>query len=732
MKNITRFLVIGGLIVGFLFINISSVKAESAVSVMPGAGCRTGDLYNRFTGERCPSNPTVSCQTGDKYNSQTGKLCPVLSKVVISGVSGPQTLNVDQTGTWEVSAYDQNGGDLSYAVVWGDEVPSVCTSSGCSRPLVAVAPSYKQSATFTHAYSKAGTYKPTFYVKNSQGQSAQTSLSVKVGSCDTWAFDPTTGVPCPQTPVFIKNISPASGVTGSLVTLSGSGFTKTGNRVIFGDVMGKSGQPYNTLSSTNGTTLQFKVPKYSEYTGLAVQAGTYPVSVKNAKGESNAVNFQVTSKTETSNTIKIRPVNREKQYAAGQNNVALAEFKISADAYNSADIEFEDMNFLGFMADANGNYDPSTGSYPSHFKNFELQIIGGETVLGTVNEYGFVHFPDFSLTLQPGEMYTLWLVADVFPEVSSATYKFAISGYSYNGSATVDYLPSGLTYSGADSPVKILGNVTPASITVLSPNGGESWTIGTDQTIRWSPRMAVSYDQPVDIFLEENGCSAPLGSNLGCPLGYAVYTIAEDVYGSYSKENNGWIWQVGKVMGSTAVRKGFYNIKVCRAGTDVCDTSDSYFKIVESSSTEPVLLGDVDADGKVTCSDNQMILDSVARKITLTPEQKSRADMNNNGRVTAYDSYLLLAEYKLSCALSAPTTVMGAENFNFVSRLARGSSGEEVMELQKFLQEAGYYSGALDGKFGGQTVSALMHFQKANGLKEDGIVGAQVRALLNK
>lgn len=54
--------------------------------------------------------------------------------------------------------------------------------------------------------------------------------------------------------------------------------------------------------------------------------------------------------------------------------------------------------------------------------------------------------------------------------------------------------------------------------------------------------------------------------------------------------------------------------------------------------------------------------------------------------------------------------------------LSYGSSGEEVKELQKALNNAGY-SLEVDGKFGTKTQSAVKSYQKSKGLAVDGIVG---------
>jgi len=46
-------------------------------------------------------------------------------------------------------------------------------------------------------------------------------------------------------------------------------------------------------------------------------------------------------------------------------------------------------------------------------------------------------------------------------------------------------------------------------------------------------------------------------------------------------------------------------------------------------------------------------------------------------------------------------------------------------DIQSALKNAGYYDGPIDGKFGQKTSTAIVEFQKANGLKQDGKVGQQ-------
>ncbi|MDF2530953.1 MAG: spore cortex-lytic enzyme [Clostridia bacterium] len=53
-----------------------------------------------------------------------------------------------------------------------------------------------------------------------------------------------------------------------------------------------------------------------------------------------------------------------------------------------------------------------------------------------------------------------------------------------------------------------------------------------------------------------------------------------------------------------------------------------------------------------------------------------------------------------------------------------GSKGTAVKTVQTKLKSWGYYKGSVDGVFGWKTRSAVIAFQKKNGLKADGIVGA--------
>src|SRR5690606_5078394 len=67
----------------------------------------------------------------------------------------------------------------------------------------------------------------------------------------------------------------------------------------------------------------------------------------------------------------------------------------------------------------------------------------------------------------------------------------------------------------------------------------------------------------------------------------------------------------------------------------------------------------------------------------------------------------------------------------FSSRdIARGATGDDVIELQARLQYIGFYKGEIDGKFGYGTCWALRNFQEKYGLPIDGIAGSKTKKKL--
>lgn len=75
---------------------------------------------------------------------------------------------------------------------------------------------------------------------------------------------------------------------------------------------------------------------------------------------------------------------------------------------------------------------------------------------------------------------------------------------------------------------------------------------------------------------------------------------------------------------------------------------------------------------------------------------------------------------------SAPYNPNGDVAVSYAT-LESGDSGESVKELQRRLIELGYLTGSADGKFGSGTKEAVKAFQKAVGLKQNGVANADTQ-----
>ncbi|BBD60802.1 peptidoglycan-binding domain 1 [Nostoc sp. HK-01] len=67
---------------------------------------------------------------------------------------------------------------------------------------------------------------------------------------------------------------------------------------------------------------------------------------------------------------------------------------------------------------------------------------------------------------------------------------------------------------------------------------------------------------------------------------------------------------------------------------------------------------------------------------------------------------------------------------NPAQALKKGEKNSQVASLQQKLQAAGYFKQPVTGYFGPVTEAAIIKFQKAHGLKADGVVGSQTLAVL--
>lgn len=93
---------------------------------------------------------------------------------------------------------------------------------------------------------------------------------------------------------------------------------------------------------------------------------------------------------------------------------------------------------------------------------------------------------------------------------------------------------------------------------------------------------------------------------------------------------------------------------------------------------------------------------------------------------------ILSVVFVLLVSVVLTSVIFATEDMGVASAavLKKGSRGDDVKKVQSRLKNWGYYSGAVDGIYGSQTVSAVKYFQRRNGLVVDGIVGKRTASAI--
>ncbi|MDO4837455.1 MAG: peptidoglycan-binding protein [Clostridia bacterium] len=108
-------------------------------------------------------------------------------------------------------------------------------------------------------------------------------------------------------------------------------------------------------------------------------------------------------------------------------------------------------------------------------------------------------------------------------------------------------------------------------------------------------------------------------------------------------------------------------------------------------------------------------------------EEAVRAYQEANGEevtgIADVDTLAVLLQASEESSDTADTGTVMQGTVAYTERLAKGSTGTLVKQLQTRLTELGYYSGPISGNFLGKTMTAVKALQKQNGVTVDGIVG---------
>ncbi len=95
-------------------------------------------------------------------------------------------------------------------------------------------------------------------------------------------------------------------------------------------------------------------------------------------------------------------------------------------------------------------------------------------------------------------------------------------------------------------------------------------------------------------------------------------------------------------------------------------------------------------------------------------------DIKNESRSLKQVFWQIIAIILLNAIVIA---AIGFVYENTATLSSLGSRGQEVRQIQKKLQNLGFYSGSIDGVYGTATQKAVRNFQKSRGISADGIAG---------
>ena len=599
--------------------------------------------------QTCPQYSSPFCQANEKITpggmdasgcQLPGKCVPAGTSLppVISGVSGPTALNTSQSGTWTVTARDPENSPLSYSVVWGDEVayPTPLRTPSASE-------SVKQTATFTHAYFNAGVYTPIFYVMDSQGLSAKTSISVNVGgavvsqgSLYLSPSDPTIKVgqkmnlqafyqplmpPCLE--ILCAQVMPASYPVEAKWVSSNS------------SVVSVSYAPLQTFVACPNGCYNRQVAVIS---GLAAGTASISAAYQLPSGTTLTTRTQVNIQSDSQPSIAVSVATEKSTYApdeqiqviiTAKNNspeTAVLNFNTGCQVgyamafFDSTSAQLCTMALTSVSIPPYGSktwnlvHDPATYRIPAGSYKLTGKVFGyGEatapiTVKDTTTTPSItvdlkVNGSDGPITATPTQNLSVTWSASGFtsglatcsfsnyPVGSSLGSQSALSGSdSISFSAVTPPRSVNLTVtcfdglrtttdsvpSASDSvTINIIApSLTQPSVTVISPNGGESWAKGTGATIKWSspPSFVATYG---DVTLTNYSVPCDPKTQLCALMPSVLYTLAKSVL----LGNGSFSWKVGYDINSSDIPAGQYIIRVTDSSSGASDSSDAAFDI---------------------------------------------------------------------------------------------------------------------------------------------------------
>lgn len=222
------------------------------------------------------------------------------------------------------------------------------------------------------------------------------------------------------------------------------------------------------------------------------------------------------------------------------------------------------------------------------------------------------------------------------------------------------------------------------------------------------------------------------GSVSAADLTYSVDTIVD-----LSSPDINLTILAGSVATSTVVGAGSVVVTVPVSSTFTITSADRYlnfsgeshFGVISTSCTSPTL-------SKVIITTS-----STAQTITITPGPTACVSGGGGGgynpppatpATPATPAVPAVPTVTPAVPATPATPAVSARTYNFGTiTLRNGNRGESVKELQRFLNAKLNLGLVVDGKLGPKTIAIIKKWQKANGLKADGLVGAKTKAKMN-
>ncbi|TSC79708.1 MAG: Uncharacterized protein G01um101429_383 [Parcubacteria group bacterium Gr01-1014_29] len=436
----------------------SSLEVASNSALIYDADYNSTTLPDGINGsDQIPCRPTSAGIVGYCFDVKKGTAPPSQNlPPTISGVSGPTVLKVGEIGKWEVKAYDPEQQSLKYSVLWGDEGSFVGPQFAPSAAEV-----YTQTTTFTHRYANTGTYTPTFTVTDNQGLFAKTSISVNVGSVES----------------ALKVTAPNGGETWT------KGTTQT--------IRWQDNTPFPTPPPCQVGTIcpqqlivrlyNIKlVPYYPPCIGEICPA-LYPASYTIANSVyDSSYNWSVGKIMNSDGTSGTAPD---------------GSYTIQICQTNSTTCDSSDSYFKIVIGGTTTNNSPVISLFPAIPSEIKVgQPVSfswwatdadGDNLAWSVSWGEGIGMAGICQSPNPQNKQN-WAF--------TAPYTWQKAG-TYTVKATVNDCRGGSAEHAFNVTV---GATTQPSITVLYPNGGEQWQIGSTQTIRWASSNFPS-DRKIDV-----------------------------------------------------------------------------------------------------------------------------------------------------------------------------------------------------------------------------------------